>query len=87
LISPLPGAIKDCREEILTMAVITLTPEQVAQALQLSLRTVYQYLKEGKIPGKKIGGRRYGQRWRVLEDDLKAFLRGEEGWRDRGTAR
>lgn len=70
-----PGFTKIEGEEMLIMAINTLTPQQIAHALQLSMRTVYEYLRTGRIPGKKIGGRRYGKRWRVLEEDLKAFLR------------
>jgi len=77
LISPIPGAIEDFREKILIVAVITLTPEQVAEVLQPPIRTIYQYLKEGKIPGRKIEGRCRRARWRILEEDLRAFLRGQ----------
>jgi len=75
LTSIAPGFTKIEGEEMLIMAINTLTPQQIAHALQLSMRTVYEYLRTGRIPGKKIGGRRYGKRWRVLEEDLKAFLR------------
>lgn len=43
--------------------------EQVAEILQLSKRTVYGYIKAGKIPAVKMG-----KYWRVTEDNLKAFL-------------
>jgi excisionase family DNA binding protein len=52
----------------------TLTPNDVARILRLTPRTVYEYLRAGKLPGRKIGG----GRWRVLERDLEAFLRGED---------
>ena len=54
-------------------AIQTLTPKQVAKALQLTERTVYDHLRAGRLPGRRIGG----GRWRVLEEDLKAFVRGE----------
>jgi len=50
-----------------------LTPEQAAKVLQLSPRTVYSYLRQGKLPGRKIGGRR----WRILEEDIRAYIRGD----------
>ena len=43
---------------------------QVAQMLGLSERNVTIQMRQGAIPGKKIGGR-----WGVLRKDLTAFLR------------
>jgi len=54
-----------------------LTIEQVADILQMSTRTVYRYLKSGKLPGTKIGGAPNGQ-WRILDEDLKAVIRGQD---------
>ena len=34
-----------------------MTPKQVAEYLQLHPMTIYRYIKEGKIPAAKIGGR------------------------------
>lgn len=53
------------------------TPEEVAAILKVSVRTVYTLLKEGKLRGRKIGSGKPG-RWRVLDEDLKAFVRGED---------
>ena len=49
----------------------TYTPEDAAEALRCTPRCVYNYLRQGKMPGRKIGGR-----WKILEEDLKDFLRG-----------
>ncbi len=46
-----------------------LSPEQVAQVLGLSKRTVISWLQEGKLNGIKVGNR-----WRVKEEDLDKFI-------------
>lgn len=46
-----------------------LSPEQVAQVLGLSKRTVISWLQEGKLNGIKVGNR-----WRVREEDLDKFI-------------
>ncbi|HHY44929.1 MAG TPA: helix-turn-helix domain-containing protein [Firmicutes bacterium] len=45
------------------------TPEQVAQVLGLSKRTVISWLQQGKLNGIKVGNR-----WRVREEDLDKFI-------------
>lgn len=50
------------------------TPEQAAEALHCTPRTIYRYLRSGEMPGRKIGGR-----WKILEEDLKAYIRGNTG--------
>ena len=47
-----------------------LTPEQAAERLQISPLTVRKWLREGKLPGVKPGGKV----WRVREKDLEEFL-------------
>ena len=47
-----------------------LTIEQAAEMLQLNPQVVRQYLREGKLPGAKIG-----RHWRIVEDKLSAFMR------------
>ena len=42
------------------------TPEEVADILKLSRRTIYTYIKEGKLQAFKIG-----KRWRINEEALK----------------
>lgn len=44
------------------------TPEQVAAALQVAVRTVYAMIRRGELPVKRAGGRRY----RIPEWGLKA---------------
>lgn len=51
-----------------------LTPEEVAARLKIARRTVYQWLREGRLKGVKMGNL-----WRVPEDALeKVFKRPEE---------
>jgi excisionase family DNA binding protein len=47
-----------------------LTIEQAAEMLHLNPQVVRQYLREGKLPGRKVG-----RHWRVVEDDLTRFVR------------
>ncbi|MCX6346307.1 MAG: helix-turn-helix domain-containing protein [Armatimonadetes bacterium] len=49
-----------------------LTVEQVAEKLQVKPLTVREYLRKGKIPGRKLG-----RSWRVVETDLEWFLSGK----------
>ena len=56
-----------------------LTPAQVGERLQVTERTVYQWLRDRHLVGHKLG-----RLWRVRPEDLEAFLersrtRGEEG--------
>ncbi len=46
-----------------------LTPRDVAERLQLSPRTVLEWLRWGDLPGMKVG-----HSGRVQEEDLTAFL-------------
>lgn len=48
-----------------------LTPEQVAERLSLSVLTVRAWLRSGKLPGAKPGGKV----WRVREADLDEYIR------------
>lgn len=45
------------------------TLDEVAQVLQITRRTLYTYVKQGKLKAVKIG-----REWRVSEDSLKDFL-------------
>lgn len=49
-----------------------LTPAQVAERLSLSVLTVRAWLRSGRLPGVKPGGRV----WRVREHDLDEYIRG-----------
>lgn len=53
------------------MADIYLTPEQVAESLQLGVETVYRWLRSGKLRGSRISQKA----WRVEERDLRSFVR------------
>ena len=46
-----------------------LTVEQVAQMLHLHVMTVYRLVKEGKLPGFKVGGR-----WRFERNALESWM-------------
>ncbi len=46
-----------------------LTPTDLANRLQVNERTVTQWLRRGRLRGFKIG-----KEWRILPDDLQAFL-------------
>jgi excisionase family DNA binding protein len=46
-----------------------LTVEQVAQLLHLHIMTVYRLVKEGKLPGFKVGGR-----WRFEKEALERWI-------------
>ena len=48
-----------------------LTPEQVAERLQVTELTVYGWLRRGRLPALKLG-----RLWRIRQDDLEAFLEG-----------
>lgn len=50
-----------------------LTPEQVAERLQVTEHTVYLWLQSGKLAGAKLG-----RLWRVRPEALEAFLRRHE---------
>lgn len=45
------------------------TPKEVAKALKLSEKTVLQYLREGRLPGFRVG-----KHWRVRHSDLVALI-------------
>lgn len=49
-----------------------LTPQQVAQILQVSLDTVYRILGSGQLKGSKVGTGK--SMWRVSEEDLNTYL-------------
>ena len=48
------------------------TPKEVAQVLGVSVYTVHELLREGRLTGFKITSQ-----WRVAEEDLQRFI--EEG--------
>ena len=52
-----------------------LTAREAADVLRISLDTVRRLLREGQLPGRKIGPRQ----WRIRRDDLDAYLCGPQG--------
>jgi len=46
-----------------------LTAEEAARYLRLHVKSVHRLVKEGKIPGRKVGGR-----WRFHRDELEKWL-------------
>lgn len=46
------------------------TLQEVADILQITRRTVYTYLKDGKLKAVKIG-----KFWRVSEENLEEFIK------------
>lgn len=49
-----------------------LTPEEVAGKLRIHERTVRRLLADGKLPGQRIGAKK----WRISADGLKAYMEG-----------
>ncbi len=46
-----------------------LTPLQTAKVLHVTKTTIYTWLREGKLPGAKIG-----RIWRIRKTDLDQFV-------------
>lgn len=46
------------------------TPQQAAEILSISEKTLMNWLRAGKIKGVKVG-----RLWRIMEQDLEEFLR------------
>jgi len=61
-----------------------LTVTEVAERLRLSIFTVRELLKEGRLHGFRLGGTKSG--WRVTEDDLRAFIEAARNEFLEGTA-
>ena len=49
------------------------TPEEVAEKLKVSLRTIKTHLLSGQLKGVKVG-----RLWRIRASDLEAFLEGPQ---------
>lgn len=58
------------------MASRVLTVPQAAEKLQMNPDIVRDYLRLGKMPGRKIG-----KAWRVLESDLELWISAAQGQR------
>jgi excisionase family DNA binding protein len=59
-----------------------LTPDQVAERLQISRVTVMDFLRKGRLKGHRVG-----RLWRIKEEDLEAFLEGEPSEEDLADAK
>lgn len=49
------------------------TPEDIASNLQVHLKTVYNWIKSGKLKAVKVG-----HFWRISETELNRLLKGEK---------
>ncbi len=61
-----------------------LTVPEVAERLRLSIFTVRELLKEGRLHGFRLGGTKSG--WRLREDDLHAFIEARRNEGRQGAA-
>ena len=48
----------------------TYTLTEIADILKVSQKTVYRYVRDGKIPATKVG-----RQWRITEQALKEYLK------------
>ncbi len=46
--------------------------EEVAEIIQVSRRSMYNYIKDGRLKANKVGGR-----WIVSEEQLQNFIEGK----------
>lgn len=49
------------------------TPQQVADKLQLTVRTIWAYIRSGKLPASKLG-----REYRISEEQLDRFMKSLE---------
>jgi excisionase family DNA binding protein len=47
-----------------------LTPEQVAERLQVTVQTIYTWMRSGYLPSVKMG-----RLWRIRPSDLDEFIK------------
>lgn len=45
------------------------TVEEVAELFQVHRNTIFNYLRSGRLPGRKLG-----RRWYIAEQDLRAYF-------------
>ena len=55
-----------------------LSPSQVATRIGTTTRSVQRWIKDGRLPARRVGGR-----WRVASDALDAFVVPTDQWGDR----
>ncbi len=51
---------------------LVMTPAEVAQVLRMNPEVVTRLIREGKLPGFRVGGT-----WRVRRGDVQAVMKGE----------
>ena len=56
------------------METIYYTPQEVAERLKLRVQTIYDYIRKGRLPAVRLGNR-----CRIAESDLEAFLMKQRG--------
>mgnify|MGYP000946301294 CR=1 FL=1 len=49
------------------------TPQQVADKLQLTVRTIWSYIRSGKLPASKLG-----REYRISDEQLDRFMKAQE---------
>ncbi|MEW5921150.1 MAG: helix-turn-helix domain-containing protein [Bacillota bacterium] len=49
------------------------TPKEVSDKLKLNIRTIYKWIREGKVNAVKLG-----DVWRISESELNRLLVGED---------
>lgn len=62
-----PSAIRSQKSSIQPREI--LTPKEAAEYLSVHVRTIYRLVKNGEIPGRKIGGS-----WRFKKNTLDDWL-------------
>jgi excisionase family DNA binding protein len=56
------------------MDAVYYTPKEVAERLKLRVQTVYDYIRKGRLPAVRLGNR-----CRIAQSDLEAFLERQKG--------
>lgn len=49
------------------------TLDEVSELLKVTIRTLYRYIDDNKLKASKIGNK-----WIVTDENLKAFIKGQE---------
>lgn len=49
------------------------TPQEVADKLKVNIRTLYRWIREGKLKAIKVG-----ELWRISETELNKLLQGDK---------
>ena len=50
-----------------------LTPAEVVDWLRVTRRSVYEWIRTGRLPALRAGGR-----WRIRREDVEAFVRSQK---------